>query len=194
MRKSKGQTIDSFYTNKDEKIKKRNNRKSKNVKERNSTRTQKTRKGKTQKSNNEDNDIINLDNEIIIGMTLKEEPKKDTKTKKSNVKKSKSKPKDKKIVSKSKPVKKTQTAKNNKKPKKKNIKLKIVKWIFLLAILATAIILFMLSSVFNITNITVTNNNKISEQEIISLSGLTKNENMFKVLNKKVEESIEQNP
>ena len=52
----------------------------------------------------------------------------------------------------------------------------------------------MLSSVFNITNITVTNNNKISEQEIISLSGLTKNENMFKVLNKKVEESIEQNP
>ena len=75
MRKSKGQTIDSFYTNKDEKIKKRNNRKSKNVKERNSARTQKTRKGKTQKSNNEDNDIINLDNEIIIGMTLKEEPK-----------------------------------------------------------------------------------------------------------------------
>ena len=190
MRKSKGQTIDSFYTNKDEKIKKRNNRKSKNVKERNSTRTQKTRKGKTQKSNNEDNDIINLDNEIIIGMTLKEESKKDTKAKKSKSKK----PKDKKTVSKSKPVKKTQTAKNNKKPKKKNIKLKIVKWIFLLAILATAIILFMLSSVFNITNITVTNNNKISEQEIISLSGLTKNENMFKVLNKKVEESIEQNP
>ena len=190
MRKSKGQTIDSFYTNKDEKIKKRNNRKSKNIKERNSARTQKTRKGKTQKSNNEDNDIINLDNEIIIGMTLKEESKKDTKAKKSKSKKSK----DKKTVSKSKPVKKTQTAKNNKKPKKKNIKLKIVKWIFLLAILATAIILFMLSSVFNITNITVTNNNKISEQEIISLSGLTKNENMFKVLNKKVEESIEQNP
>ena len=123
-------------------------------------------------------------------MTLKEEPKKDTKAKKSKSKK----PKDKKTVSKSKPVKKTQTAKNNKKPKKKNIKLKIVKWIFLLAILTTAIILFMLSSVFNITNITVTNNNKISEQEIISLSGLTKNENMFKVLNKKVEESIEQNP
>ena len=122
-------------------------------------------------------------------MTLKEESKKDTKAKKSKSKKSK----DKKTVSKSKPVKKTQTAKNNKKPKKKNIKLKIVKWIFLLAILATAIILFMLSSVFNITNITVTNNNKISEQEIISLSGLTKNENMFKVLNKKVEESIEQN-
>ena len=190
MRKSKGQTIDSFYTNKDEKIKKRNNRKSKNVKERNSARTQKTRKGKTQKSNNEDNGIINLDNEIIIGMTLKEESKKDTKAKKSKSKK----PKDKKTVSKSKPVKKTQTAKNNKKPKKKNIKLKILKWIFLLAILATAIILFMLSSVFNITNITVTNNNKISEQEIISLSGLTKNENMFKVLNKKVEESIEQNP
>ena len=32
MRKSKGQTIDSFYTNKEEKIKKRNNKKPKKVK------------------------------------------------------------------------------------------------------------------------------------------------------------------
>ena len=38
MRKSKGQTIDSFYTNKDEKIKKRNNRKSKNVNTKNKKR------------------------------------------------------------------------------------------------------------------------------------------------------------
>ena len=185
MKKSKGQTIDSFYTSKDEKTKRRNTKKVKNIKEK---RPAKTRKGRTQKNNNEDNDIIDLNNEIVIGMTLKEEPKKDNKTKKNK------KQKDKKTVKKSKPTKKVQKTKNNKKPKKKNIKLKIIKWIVLLALLATAIILFMLSSVFNITNITVTNNNKISEQEIISLSGLTKNENMFKVLNKKVEESIKQNP
>ena len=190
MRKFKGQTIDSFYTNKDEKIKKRNNKKSKNVKGNNSAKTQKTRKGNPKKSNNEDNDIINLNNEIVIGMTLKEEPKKDRKTTKSKNKKTK----DKKTVQKNKSIKKAKTTKNNKKPKKKNIKLKIIKWIFLLAILATAIILFMLSSVFNITNITVTSNNKISEQEIISLSGLTKNENMFKISNQKVKEAVKQNP
>ena len=185
MKKSKGQTIDSFYTSKDEKTKKRNTKKVKNKKEK---RPVKTRKGRTQKNNNEDNDIIDLNNEIVIGMTLKEEPKKDNKTKKNK------KQKDKKAIKKSKPTKKVQKRKNNKKPKKKNIKLKIIKWIVLLALLATAIILFMLSSVFNITNITVTNNNKISEQEIISLSGLTKNENMFKISNQKVKEAIKQNP
>ncbi len=185
MKKSKGQTIDSFYTSKDEKTKRRNTKKVKNIKEK---RPAKTRKGRTQKNNNEDNDIIDLNNEIVIGMTLKEEPKKDNKTKKNK------KQKDKKTVKKSKPTKKVQTTKNNKKPKKKNIKLKIIKWIVLLALLATAIILFMLSSVFNITNITVTNNNKISEQEIISLSGLTKNENMFKISNQKVKEAVKQNP
>ena len=185
MKKSKGQTIDSFYTSKDEKTKRRNTKKVKNIKEK---RPAKTRKGRTQKNNNEDNDILDLNNEIVIGMTLKEEPKKDNKTKKNK------KQKDKKTVKKSKPTKKVQTTKNNKKPKKKNIKLKIIKWIVLLALLATAIILFMLSSVFNITNITVTNNNKISEQEIISLSGLTKNENMFKISNQKVKEAVKQNP
>ena len=187
MKKSKGQTIDSFYTNKDEKVKKRNTRKTKNIKEK---KTAKTGKGRTKKNNNEDNDIINLDNEIVIGMTLKEEPKKDSKTTKSKKKKSKNQ----KTATKNKSVKKEQTAKNSKKQKKKNIKLKIIKWIFLLAILTTAIILFMLSSVFNITSITVTNNNKISEQEIISLSGLTKNENMFKISNQKVKEAVKQNP
>ena len=185
MKKSKGQTIDSFYTSKDEKTKRRNTKKVKNIKEK---RPAKTRKGRTQKNNNEDNDIIDLNNEIVIGMTLKEEPKKDNKTKKNK------KQKDKKAIKKSKPTKKVQKTKNNKKPKKKNIKLKIIKWIVLLALLATAIILFMLSSVFNITNITVTNNNKISEQEIISLSGLTKNENMFKISNQKVKEAVKQNP
>lgn len=174
MKKSKGQTVDLLYKNKE------TGKKSKQTKKR-------KQKSKAKES---ENDIINLDNEIIIGMTLKEEPKKEKKKKTKKIKKVKNK----KSVSQNKPIKKFQKKKNNKKTKKKNIKLKIVKWIFLLALLATAIILFMLSSVFNIKNITVTNNNKISEQEIISLSGLTKDENMFKISNKKIKEAIKQNP
>ena len=61
MKKSKGQTVDLLYKSK-EKPKKQN----------------KKTKNKKQKS---DNEVINLDNEIIIGMTLKEEPKKTTKNK-----------------------------------------------------------------------------------------------------------------
>lgn len=165
MKKSKGQTVDLLYKSK-EKPKKQN----------------KKTKNKKQKS---DNEVINLDNEIIIGMTLKEEPKKTKKKKeqpKTKVKKTK------------KSTNKVQKTKKRPKTKKKNIKLKIVKWIFLLALLATAIILFLLSSVFNITDIVVENNKKVSEQEIVNLSGLVKNENMFKITNTKIREGIKQNP
>lgn len=165
MKKSKGQTVDLLYKSK-EKPKKQN----------------KKTKNKKQKS---DNEVINLDNEIIIGMTLKEEPKK--------TKKKKEQPKT-KIKKTKKNTNKIQKTKKRPKTRKKNIKLKIVKWIFLLALLATAIILFLLSSVFNITDIVVENNKKISEQEIVNLSGLVKNENMFKTTNKKIKEGIKQNP
>ena len=165
MKKSKGQTVDLLYKSK-EKPKKQN----------------KKTKNKKQKS---DNEVINLDNEIIIGMTLKEEPKK-TKRKKEQPKT--------KVKKTKKSTNKVQKTKKRPKTKKKNIKLKIVKWIFLLALLATAIILFLLSSVFNITDIVVENNKKISEQEIVNLSGLVKNENMFKTTNKKIKEGIKQNP
>ena len=165
MKKSKGQTVDLLYKSK-EKPKKQN----------------KKTKNKKQKS---DNEVINLDNEIIIGMTLKEEPKK--------TKKKKEQPKT-KIKKTKKNTNKIQKTKKRPKTKKKNIKLKIVKWIFLLALLATAIILFLLSSVFNIPDTVVENNKKISEQEIVNLSGLVKNENMFKTTNKKIKEGIKQNP
>ena len=165
MKKSKGQTVDLLYKSK-EKPKKQN----------------KKTKNKKQKS---DNEVINLDNEIIIGMTLKEEPKK--------TKKKKEQPKT-KIKKTKKNTNKVQKTKKRPKTKKKNMKLKIIKWIFLLALLATAIILFLLSSVFNITDIVVENNKKISEQEIVNLSGLVKNENMFKTTNKKIKEGIKQNP
>lgn len=174
MKKSKGQTVDLLYKTKE-----------------NSKRPKQTKKKKAKnKDKKSDNGIINLDNEIIIGMTLKEEPKKNEKKKAKKTKKKKE------LIAK-KTNKKKQLKRNKKKEyknKKKNIKLKIIKWIFLLALLVTAIILFMLSSVFNIKSITVTNNKKISEQEIISLSGLVKDENMFKISNKTIKEAIKQNP
>lgn len=174
MKKSKGQTIDSFYTNKAEKNKKT-----------------KSKKINSTKKKNKNKEIINLDNEIVIGMTIKEESNNQTNKKSSKTKKNTAKSKK---TNKNTSNKKSNLNKNKKKTKKKNIKSKIIKWLFLVILLSTAIILFMLSSIFNITEIIVENNKKISSQEIVNLSGLTKNENMFKISNKKIIENIKQNP
>lgn len=77
--------------------------------------------------------------------------------------------------------------------KKKKKRLKILKWTSLLVLATGGITLFLLSDVFNIKEIRVINNNKISAQEIIELSNLKTNENMFKFLEISVEEKIKQN-
>lgn len=78
--------------------------------------------------------------------------------------------------------------------KKKKKRLKIIKWTSLFILTVGAISLFLLSDLFNIKEIKVINNNKISAQEIIELSSLKTNENMFKFLRMSVEEKIKQNP
>lgn len=189
MKKSKGQTIDSFYTNKNEKVKKRANKKTKAVGA-TSGRPPKNKKTKTRKVQNEDNKIINLDNEIIIGLTPKKEEtkkiKKQTNKKVNNVgvnsaRTRKSQTKGKKINP-------------NKKTEKKRRKNKIIKWIILIILLLTAIVLFMMSSVFNIKQIIVTNNSKISSEEIINLSTLTPGINMFKTTNNVIRNNLKVNP
>ena len=187
MKKSKGQTIDLLYTNKKETNKKAKNKssKSKNVSKKKNTKTKNTKK--TQNNNNE---IINLDNEIIIGLTPKKEEEK--KKKKTQTKKNKK-------ESNVKTVKKTNTRpqkksnSNKKQNLKKKSKNKFVKWLFIIILLFTAIILFMMSSVFNIKEIVVINNNKISSQEIINLSTLTTGVNMFKTTNSSIKNGIKTN-
>ena len=86
---------------------------------------------------------------------------------------------------------------NNKKQiisKKKKKRLKILKWTSLLVLIIGAIALFLLSDLFNIKEIKVLNNNKITSLEIKNLSGLQINQNMFKFLEIGVVEKIKQNP
>lgn len=192
MRKPKGQTVDLLYTNKEE-----SNKKKKKVGT-SIGNSQKNKKNKTKKMQNDGNEKINLDNEIIIGLT----PKKDESSNKKNSKKNKRKNKpNSKSTKKEKNKKKTkkgknntQTPKNKKKSTKKRATLKIVKWTSILAIIAVAIVLFMMSSVFNINQIVVLNNNKISSQEIINLSGIQIGTNMFKTTNKMIKKGLKINP
>ena len=78
--------------------------------------------------------------------------------------------------------------------KKKKKRLKILKWTSLFVLIIGGITLFLLSDIFNIKEIKVLNNSKISTQDIKNLSGLQVNQNMFKFLEISVGEKIKQNP
>ena len=168
MKKSKGQTVDLLYENK-------------NVKNKKSTKKKNSRKKENDK-------IINLDNEIIIGLTPKKEEK--TKTKKKNNSKNKKNDVRKKNTNK----KKSQPNKSTTKDKSKKRKtLKIVKWFLIISLLLIAIVIFMMSNVFNIKEIKVINNSKVSTDEIINLSTLKIDNNMFKTTNKIIVNGIKAN-
>ena len=181
MKKSKGQTLDLLYTN--------NSNKNNEKKVKTSKKTKNTKKTNAKNTANRQNQTINLDNEIIIGLTPKKE-KQTSNTKKKNSNKNSKKQK-KQATNKN--GKKKNNIKNNK-SKKKNNKLKIIKWTTIIVIILATIILFMMSSVFNIKQIIVINNNKIPTEQIIRSSTLTIGNNMFKTTNKTIREGIKTNP
>lgn len=84
-----------------------------------------------------------------------------------------------------------QTKKKTLKKKKKN---KSHKVIILLLIIIGIIIFSMITPIFIITQIKIEGNSKIDEETIISLSGLTTGENIFRNSKSKVEANIKQNP
>ena len=95
------------------------------------------------------------------------------------------------MQAKKKKIKKTSKKTNSK--NKKN-RLKIIRWTSLSILIICAITLFLLSDLFNTKQIKVVNNNKILSEEIITLSGIKINENMFKFWGFEVEEQIKINP
>ena len=92
-------------------------------------------------------------------------------------------------------AKKKRIANLSEKQIKRNKRIKlIVKVILLIAVLLGIIIYLMLSPIFNIKNITVEGNEQISSEQIISLSTIQKDMNLFKVSNKDTIAKIKENP
>ena len=135
------------------------------------------RRIKKQKNKQKENEKFDLDNEIVIGLKEK------TKNKKRAEKKSA--PKKKKY--------KNKQEEERAKKKKKRI-LKLVKWLTTLGILAGTIIFFLLSPLFNILEIKVVGNQKITSEKIINMSGIIINENAFKIDTKQAIINILQEP
>lgn len=150
---------------------------------------------KTEKSNNyKKNEPINLDNEIIIGLpNLDNRIYQDKSTNKKN-----NNNKDINKKSKRRPKAKNNKMKKRKKLSEKQIKrrrfiLKLIKWTSLSLIIIGIIIFIMLSQIFNIKSINVKKNNKISYEQIVSLSGVQINENTFKYSKSDIKNKIKEN-
>ena len=115
------------------------------------------------------------DDEIIVGINIKENSNKKTsnKTNKKN---------------------KSQNVKKNSKVNKKVLhKRKVLKFFMLIVIIIIASIILLSSSLFELKNIYVEGNEKISDEAIISLSGLNLYENIFKLNKNSVIDKIKEN-
>lgn len=115
------------------------------------------------------------DDEIIVGINIKENSNKKTsnKTNKKN---------------------KSQNVKKNSKVNKKILhKRKVLKFFMLIVIIIIASIILLSSSLFDLKNIYVEGNEKISDEAIISLSGLNLYENIFKLNKNSVIDKIKEN-
>lgn len=165
------------------------------------------------KEDKQENNKFDFNNEIVIGLPKIEEkndnkvvPKKGKKKKAKNKKRQKfredqeqknniqkSKVSQNKIAQNNVSKNKKQTSKKNKKTKKK-VNIKILKYGFLFFSVLAIVIITMFSPLFNIKEIIVTGNEKITKDEIISLSQINIEENTYKINTKKVENRILENP
>ena len=149
----------------------------------------KNKANKKTKSNNvsarnKNNELFDFDKEIVIGMPrISDDKEKNKKNKKTSVNTNKNMQNAKKKL-----TKQQQIA-----IKKKKAILKIVKVLTLIIVIIGVSIYVALSPLFNIKEINVTGNSKLSKEEIISLSELKTDENTFKVSKKNIKNKVKAN-
>ncbi len=149
----------------------------------------KNKANKKTKSNNvsarnKNNELFDFDKEIVIGMPrISDDKEKNKKNKKTSVNTNKNKQNAKKKL-----TKQQQMA-----IKKKKAILKIVKVLTLIIVIIGVSIYVALSPLFNIKEINVTGNSKLSKEEIISLSELKTDENTFRVSKKNIKNKVKAN-
>lgn len=129
---------------------------------------------KVNQKNNKISDIFNFDDEIVIGIS-------DKKTKQKNKAKVKNEIKNNNI-------------KMKKKRKRKNPILFLIKWTSILLLLIGTIIFILTTPMFNIKNINISGIEHLTEEQVISLSELNKDENLFKNSKSKITSNIKQTP
>lgn len=116
------------------------------------------------------NQKFDFDTETVIGMTNRNNQKKEQ-------------------------AKKQVMNKNQRRIQKRKKRVKrILKWTSLILIIAGGITFALVSPIFDIQDIQIVNNEQVSSETIISLSGLSKGNNIFQYRTSKVEKQIKENP
>lgn len=154
-------------------------------------KTKTTKKQEKIKSNSKTKNIDDDDSGVIIKSkymkNYEEEEEENRQNNKKSNKKNKVSPKNIKREPK-KLTKKQEMARR----KRKRV-LRVIKYLTLLAIIIGGIVYTLLSPIFNIKNIEVYGNSKISSDTIISLSGLSINQNIFSFWTSDIKDAIKQN-
>ena len=81
----------------------------------------------------------------------------------------------------------------NRELKRKKLMLRILKFSILAILIIGAIVFAMVSPIFNVTNIIVSGNSKLTTAEVISLSGIENNQNIFRISRSRVINNVKQN-
>ena len=163
-KKTKEGNIDLFYMNK---VDGAENKKAPSKSRKKSTKV------KSQK-NKQKSDIFNFDDEIVIGISDKKTRQKNKAEVKNEIK--------------------NNNIKMKKKRKRKNPILFLIKWTSVLLLLIGTIIFILTTPMFNIKNINISGIEHLTEEQVISLSELNKNENLFKNSKSKITSNIKQTP
>lgn len=164
-----------------------NNQNNEEIKKNKTTsKEKKQRKNKNKKKEEHIDESFNFENEIVIGVTkIPKENKKKIASK--NNKKSRNKSVDNKKGADKK------SAPKKKETKKKRIIKKILKWTSLVIVLLVALVFFMMSPLFNVTEIIVLGNNGVPTETIISLSQIEIGSNIYKASKKIIKKRIKEN-
>ena len=163
-KKTKEGNIDLFYMNK---VDGAENKKAPSKSRKKSTKV------KSQK-NKQKSDIFNFDDEIVIGISDKKTRQKNKAEVKNEIK--------------------NNNIKMKKKRKRKNPILFLIKWTSVILLLIGTIIFILTTPMFNIKNINISGIEHLTEEQVISLSELNKNENLFKNSKSKITSNIKQTP
>ncbi len=174
------------------------NNKNKHLKQSNNKAKNKKRaENKTALKGNK-SEKFNFDNEIVIGVNLIPSKKKDKSSLKenSNINRKnnkKIKSDNKNVKNKKEIVKKKQKETQQKKHKKVNIK-RIIKIILLMAVIIGSIIFIMTTPLFNVTEIDVDGNGRVTKARIESLSKISFNVNTYQYSKREIIKNIMEEP
>ncbi len=186
---------------------KEKNKRKKNESKKKSQTNKKSKKSSRQiekrKEENTKDERFNFDEEIIIGLKRIDDGKEKVQKSKSKNGKEKKRKMDKpqkqkeqvpkESIEKRKPIEKTLTKEQRIAKQKQKIVFRFIKWTTLLCMIIGAGIYALLSPIFNIKRIEVVGNVKLSKEEIISLSKIELEQNMFSYQTKEVISHIKEN-